>query len=68
MFGFTTPNLPINHAMRNTHVPPNFWRGINNNQNALYECFMEELAHAIGQDPLEFRRKLPTRCRKSKLT
>ena len=32
---------------------------MNNNQNAIYlECFMDELAHAAGQDPLEFRRKL----------
>jgi isoquinoline 1-oxidoreductase beta subunit len=32
---------------------------VNNNQNALYlECFIDELAHAAGQDPLEFRRKL----------
>ena len=58
-FGYTIPNLLIDHAMRNTHVPPWFWRGVNNNQNAIYlECFMDELAHAAGQDPLEFRRKL----------
>ena len=45
--------------MRNPHVPPGFWRGVNVNQNAIYlECFMDELAHAVGQDPLEFRRKL----------
>ena len=45
--------------MRNPHVPPGFWRGVNINQNAIYiECFMDELAHAAGQDPLEFRRKL----------
>jgi isoquinoline 1-oxidoreductase beta subunit len=32
---------------------------VNNNQNAIYlECFMDELAQAAGQDPLEFRRKL----------
>jgi isoquinoline 1-oxidoreductase subunit beta len=58
-FGYTIPNLLIDHAMRNPHVPPGFWRGVNNNQNAIYlECFMDELAHSAKQDPLEFRRKL----------
>jgi isoquinoline 1-oxidoreductase subunit beta len=58
-FGYSIPNLLIDHAMRNPHVPPWFWRGVNNNQNAIYlECFMDELAHAVGQDPLEFRHKL----------
>jgi isoquinoline 1-oxidoreductase beta subunit len=57
-FGYTIPNLLIDHAMRNTHVPPGFWRGVNINQNAVFiECFMDELAQAAGQDPLEFRRK-----------
>jgi isoquinoline 1-oxidoreductase beta subunit len=57
--GYTIPNLLIDHAMRNPHIPPWFWRGVNNNQNAIYlECFMDELAHAAGRDPLEFRRKL----------
>jgi isoquinoline 1-oxidoreductase beta subunit len=58
-FGYTIPNLLIDHAMRNPHIPPHFWRGVNNNHNAIYlECFMDELAHSAGQDPLEFRRKL----------
>jgi isoquinoline 1-oxidoreductase subunit beta len=57
-FGYTIPNLLIEHAMRNPHVPPGFWRGVNVNHNAIYvECFMDELAHAAGMDPLEFRRK-----------
>src|SRR5262249_59536537 len=57
--GFSAPNLLIEHSMRNPHVPPGFWRGVNVNQNAIYiECFMDELAHSVGQDPLEFRRKL----------
>ena len=57
--GYTVPNLLIDHAMRNTHVPPGFWRGVNINQNAIFlECFMDELAQAAGQDALEFRRKL----------
>ncbi|WFU70512.1 molybdopterin cofactor-binding domain-containing protein [Bradyrhizobium sp. CB2312] len=58
-FGYSVPNLLIEHAMRNPHVPPGFWRGVNVNHNAIYmECFMDELAQAAGQDPLEFRRKL----------
>ncbi|MGZ3411265.1 MAG: xanthine dehydrogenase family protein molybdopterin-binding subunit, partial [Xanthobacteraceae bacterium] len=58
-FGYTIPNLLIDHAMRNPHITPGFWRGVNNNQNAIYlECFMDELALAAGKDPLEFRRKL----------
>ncbi len=58
-YGYTVPNLLIDHAMRNPHVPPGFWRGVNTNQNAVYmESFMDELAHAAGQDPLEFRRKM----------
>ncbi len=58
-FGYHVPNLLIDHAMRNTHVPPGFWRGVNINQNCIFiECFMDELAQAIGVDELEFRRKL----------
>lgn len=57
--GYTVPNLLIDHAMRNPHVPPGFWRGVNLNQNTIYlECFIDELAHAAGKDPLEFRRAL----------
>jgi len=58
-FGYSVPNLLIDHAMRNPHVPPGFWRGVNINQNAIFmECFMDELAQAVGQDELEFRRRL----------
>jgi isoquinoline 1-oxidoreductase subunit beta len=58
-FGYSIPNLLIDHAMRNTVVRPGFWRGVNTNHNAIYvECFVDELAHATGQDPLAFRQKL----------
>jgi isoquinoline 1-oxidoreductase beta subunit len=58
-FGYSVPNLLVEHSMRNPHIIPGFWRGVNINHNALYvECFMDELAQAIRQDPLEFRRKL----------
>ncbi len=57
--GYTFPNLLVDHAMRNPHVPAGFWRGVNLNQNAVYlECFLDEIAHATRQDPLALRRKL----------
>src|SRR5688572_19583546 len=52
---YTIPNQRVEYAMRNPHVPVGFWRapGL---QNAFYrECFIDELAHAAGKDPLEFR-------------
>jgi isoquinoline 1-oxidoreductase beta subunit len=58
-FGYSVPNLLIDHSMRNPHIIPGFWRGVNVNHNALYvESFMDEMAHATNQDALEFRRKL----------
>ena len=58
-FGYAVPHLLIDHAMRNPHVRPGFWRGVNLNQNAVYiECFLDEVAHATQQDPLALRRSL----------
>jgi isoquinoline 1-oxidoreductase beta subunit len=58
-FGYTVPNLRIEYAMRNTHVPVGPWRGVNTNQNAVYlECFIDEAARAANKDPLEFRRAI----------
>ncbi len=58
-FGYSIPNLYIDHAMRSTHVPVGSWRGVYTNHNALYlECFIDELARAAGKDPLDFRRHM----------
>ncbi|MES2992684.1 MAG: molybdopterin cofactor-binding domain-containing protein [Pseudomonadota bacterium] len=58
-FGYKVPALLVEHAMRNPHVPPGFWRGVNLNQNAIYvESFIDEIAFATQQDPLALRRQL----------
>jgi isoquinoline 1-oxidoreductase beta subunit len=58
-FGYTVPNLMIEYAMRNTHVPVGPWRGVNTNQNGTFlECFIDEVARLAGKDPLEFRRAM----------
>jgi isoquinoline 1-oxidoreductase beta subunit len=52
---YTTPNQQVDYAMRNPHVPVGFWRapGL---QNSFYrECFIDEVAHAAGKDPYEYR-------------
>jgi isoquinoline 1-oxidoreductase beta subunit len=57
--GYGVPNILVDHSMRNPHIHPGFWRGVNINQNAIYlESFMDEMAKEMGVDPLEFRRKL----------
>jgi isoquinoline 1-oxidoreductase beta subunit len=45
--------------MRQPHITAGFWRGVNVNPNAIYtECFIDELAHELKQDPVAFRLKL----------
>lgn len=57
-FTYDFPHLLIDHAMRNTHVPPGFWRGVNVNQNGIFlETFMDELAEHVNLDPVAFRLK-----------
>ena len=54
---YTVPNFRNEYAMRNPHVPPGFWRAVAHTNNPFArECFIDELAHAAGKDPYEFRR------------
>ena len=56
---YAVPNFTNEYAMRNTHVPPGFWRAVAHTNNPFFrECFIDELAHAAGRDPYQFRRPL----------
>ena len=53
------PNVRIEYAQRNTHVPVGFWRTVGHSQNPFVrESFMDELASAAGKDSFEYRRAL----------
>ena len=56
---YAVPNFTNEYAMRNTHVPPGFWRAVAHTNNPIArECFIDEIAHAAGKDPYAFRRPL----------
>jgi isoquinoline 1-oxidoreductase subunit beta len=56
---YDVPNLRVEFAMRNSHVPVGFMRTVFHSQNPfMRECFIDELAAAAGKDPVEFRRPL----------
>ncbi|WP_158814445.1 xanthine dehydrogenase family protein molybdopterin-binding subunit [Methylocapsa sp. S129] len=51
--------LNVDCLLKNTHVPVMFWRSVGSSQNAFaVESFIDELAHAAGKDPLDYRRAL----------
>lgn len=56
------PNWYTGQMLKDTHVPVGYWRSVGGSQNCFYlESFIDELAHAAGKDPLEFRRSLTDR-------
>lgn len=56
---YAVPNFTNEYLMRELHVPPGFWRAVAHTNNPFYrECFIDELAHAAGKDPYQFRRPL----------
>ncbi len=56
---YAVPNFTNEYMMRDLHVPPGFWRAVAHTNNPFYrECFIDELAHAAGKDPYQFRRPL----------
>ncbi|MEZ5447900.1 MAG: xanthine dehydrogenase family protein molybdopterin-binding subunit [Thiolinea sp.] len=57
---YAIPNVSLSlHTPDNVGVPVQWWRSVGHTHTGFVtECFMDELAHAAGRDPVEFRRAL----------
>ena len=52
-------NQRIAHVATLSGVPVGYWRSVGHSHNAFFgESFMDELAHASGQDPVDYRLRL----------
>ena len=56
---YAVPNLLVDWQKAPGGVPTLWWRSVGHSHNAfVVETFLEELAHAAGKDPYEYRRAL----------
>src|SRR5690348_6912792 len=56
---YTAANLRVEYANPPSHVPVAWWRSVEHSVNGFsVESFIDELAHAAGEDPLKFRLRL----------
>ncbi len=53
------PNARVGHVSVDHPVPVGFWRAVGHSHQAFFkESFVDEAAHAVGQDPVAFRAAL----------
>ncbi|MFZ9661510.1 MAG: molybdopterin cofactor-binding domain-containing protein, partial [Chitinophagaceae bacterium] len=53
---YEIPNMLNSYVYADLHIPVAAWRAVTSTTLAFsHECFIDEMAHAAGKDPLEFR-------------
>lgn len=58
-FPYELPGASMTYSSVAAPVPTWFWRSVEHSQiNVVNECFLDEVAHAAGEDPAAFRKKL----------
>jgi isoquinoline 1-oxidoreductase beta subunit len=56
---YTIPNVLVEYHPPDVGIPVSYWRSVGYSHNTFFtESFLDELAVASKQDPVEFRRKL----------
>ncbi|HSA54921.1 MAG TPA: molybdopterin cofactor-binding domain-containing protein, partial [Gemmatimonadaceae bacterium] len=56
---YAFPNYLVEYHRADNAVPVGYWRSVGPSQNCfILESFIDELAHAAGRDPVQFRREL----------
>ena len=53
---YSIPNVFVDYCRPDIAVPTGYWRSVGASQNTfILESFLDELAHAAGRDPVDFR-------------
>ncbi len=53
---YEVPNVRVEWVNKDFGIPLGFWRSVGPSQNAfIVESFVDELAHAAGKDPVQYR-------------
>jgi isoquinoline 1-oxidoreductase beta subunit len=53
---YLIPNLSVKGILKRRHIPISYWRAVYHSTNPFaHECFIDELSHQAGKDPIQFR-------------